>query len=418
MLVLNKTIVILKKMNKKEGAEKRNMISKKPLFTGFFLLSFLLLSYTELPKIIAVKYSDLATSTAVVVEQQDVWVASHIDVPEQVKGIYMTACAGSSKSFRDGLINLIDTTELNSIVINVKDETGKIGFDVDDPDLQNSVAQLSKGECKILDIKDLIEYLHSKNIYVIGRIPVFQDLYMTKTRPDLAVKRASDGGVWADRKGIRWLDAGSQEVWDYVVKIGLAAYDVGFDELNFDYVRFPSDGNMKDIYYPYSEDVVDADPDYGKAKVLQGFFKYLHENLAPAGIILSADLFGMTTTNSDDLNIGQILEYAAPYFDYIDPMVYPSHYPPNFNGWKNPNDYPYEVVNFSMSTAVKRLENASTTPMKLRPWLQDFDYGGNYDVPEVKAQIQATYDAGLNSWLLWDAANKYTKGALLPADSE
>jgi len=129
-------------------------------------------------------------------------------------------------------------------------------------------------------------------------------------------------------------------------------------------------------------------------------------------VVLSADLFGMVTTNSDDLNIGQILEYAAPYFDYISPMVYPSHYPRGFNGWQNPNNYPYEVVNFSMSKAVEKLVNASTSPLKLRPWLQDFDYGGDYDIPEVKAQIQATYDAGLTSWMLWSASNRYTRGAL------
>lgn len=175
--------------------------------------------------------------------------------------------------------------------------------------------------------------------------------------------------------------------------------------------------------------------------------------------MLSADLFGMTTTNTDDLNIGQVLEKAAPYFDYIAPMVYPSHYPPRFNGWDNPNKYPYEVIKFSMDEAVKRFLATSTavamrgteplsTPksggdaatgqastsqavatkpsgpllypkevwdkLKLRPWLQDFDYGGNYDIAEVKAQITAVYDAGLTSWMLWAPSNRYTKGALLP----
>ena len=150
-----------------------------------------------------------------------------------------------------------------------------------------------------------------------------------------------------------------------------------------------------------------------KREVIRSFFSFLEENLRPTGVFLSADLFGMTTTNKDDLNIGQVLEYALPYFDYIDPMVYPSHYPPNFNGYADPNKYPYEVVKFSMDKAVARAIAASTTPDKLRPWLQDFDYGGNYDIAEVKAQIKATYDSGLDSWMLWSPSNVYTRGALI-----
>ena len=146
----------------------------------------------------------------------------------------------------------------------------------------------------------------------------------------------------------------------------------------------------------------------------KNFFSYLHEKLSNTGIVLSADLFGMTTTNTDDLNIGQVLENTLPYFDFVAPMVYPSHYPPHFNGWLNPNQHVYEVVNFSMARAVERAKTASTSPLKLRPWLQDFDYGGNYGETEVRAQMKATYDAGLTSWMLWDPANKYTRAALDP----
>ena len=169
---------------------------------------------------------------------------------------------------------------------------------------------------------------------------------------------------------------------------------------------------MKDIYYPFSEEKIIANPEAGKVIVMRDFYKYIGKKFKTLGVPTSADLFGMVTTNTDDLNIGQVLENAAPYFDYIAPMVYPSHYPPNFNGWKNPNNYPYEIIKFSMGSAVTRLENASTTPLKLRPWLQDFDYGGDYDAADVRAQIQATYDVGLTSWMLWDPSNKYTREAL------
>ena len=130
------------------------------------------------------------------------------------------------------------------------------------------------------------------------------------------------------------------------------------------------------------------------------------------GAPLSIDLFGMTTTNTDDLNIGQNLENALKYFDYVSPMVYPSHYPKGFNGYANPAAKPYEIVKFSMNSAVERAVKASTTPLKLRPWLQDFNLGATYDAPMVRAQIQATYDSHLNSWMLWNASNRYTIKAL------
>jgi hypothetical protein len=230
-----------------------------------------------------------------------------------------------------------------------------------------------------------------------------------------------------------------------MVALGREAYLAGFDELNFDYVRFPSDGDMNDISYPFSEGET-------KTEVIKKFFSYLYRNLKDPSLYLadhvqnvliggvdgeddnvpalSVDLFGMTTTNMDDLNIGQVLEYALPYFDYVSPMVYPSHYPPGFNGYARPALLPYEVVKFSMDSAVERIIGfqgaASTTPAvlegrisprQLRPWLQDFDLGAVYTAEMVRAQIQAVYDAGLTSWMLWDPTNQYTLEALLPVSA-
>ena len=366
-----------------------------PLFSIFYIVapSFLTLTYK----------SEKAEATAVESIALKEPPVTHIETPEPLKAIYMSSWVAGTPSIREGLVKLIEDTELNAVVIDIKDYTGKISFEVSDMELQ----KIGSAEKRVSDMKEFIAWLHKKNIYVIGRIAVFQDPYMVKHRPDLAVKRKSDGAVWKDYKGISWLDASSREVWDYAVLIGRESYNLGFDELNFDYIRFPSDGNMKDISYPLSESKQ-------KSEVIRNFFEYLSLNLRPSGVKISADLFGMTATNKDDLNIGQVLENALPYFDYIAPMVYPSHYPSGFNGYGDPNKYPYEVVNFSMSEAVKRTNEASTTPLKLRPWLQDFDYGGNYDVKEVKAQIKATYDSGLTSWMLWSPSNKYTKGALEP----
>jgi hypothetical protein len=398
-----------------------NHHSKKLILLGIFTAGFFSISYFGIPQAATLNYTDQNANPSLSNQEdpsvaknkeeieEEVFIATHLGTPKSVKAIYMTSWVAGTPDFRNQLIKLIDETEINAIVIDIKDYSGKIAFEVRNPYLKKIGSQ----EIRIPDMREFIKLLHDKDIYIIGRISVFQDPHLVGKRPDLAVKRESDGEVWKDYKNISWLDAGSQEVWDYMVALGKESYANGFDELNFDYIRFPSDGNMNDIYYPFSEEVVLADPDYGKAKVIRDFFAYLHAGLKDSGAILSADLFGMVTTNPDDLNVGQVLEYAEPYFDYIAPMVYPSHYPRGFNGWQNPNHYPYEIVKYSMDSAVKRMIAASSTPAKLRPWLQDFDYGGNYDVAEVRAQIQAVYDSGLTSWMLWDAANIYTREALL-----
>lgn len=335
---------------------------------------------------------------------------AHLKTPKPVKAIYMTSWVAGTTDWRESLVNFIDSSELNSVVIDVKDYTGRISFEVSDPEIAASGAP----EKRIPDIADFIKILHDKNIYVIGRISVFQDPFLVKLHPNLAVK-TKEGGIWKDYKGISWLDQCSRDVWDYTIKIGREAERVGFDELNFDYIRFPSDGNMKDIAYSFcgglaSKSDLEAKPP-SKADMLEQFFKYLSEHLRDVGVPLSADLFGMVTVNTDDLNIGQVLERAAPYFDYIAPMVYPSHYPKGYDGYKNPADHPYEVVFKGMKTASERLAAASSTPEKLRPWIQDFNLGAIYTADMVNKQKQAVYDAGLQSWMAWDAANKYTRSA-------
>lgn len=356
--------------------------------------------------------------------------ASHIATPDAVKALYMTSWVAGTPSLRKNIVDLIDKTEANAVVIDIKDYTGKIAFDVRDPWL----ASFGSVENRVPDMREFIEELHAKGIYVIGRISCFQDAHLIKSHPEWAVKTATDKTkLWGDRKGIGWLDAGSREVWDYLVAIGHESYEAGFDELNFDYIRFPSDGNMKDIYYPVSEGA-------HKPDVLKGFFAYLDESFEGSGAVLSADLFGMVTTNTDDLGIGQILEYALPHFDYIAPMVYPSHYPKGFNGWQDVNARPYDIIKFSLDRAVARTIASETTlalpgaqeivladgtasgkyakesfpAAKIRPWLQDFNYPVTYTADMVRAQIEATYDAGLDSWMLWDPSNTYTEAALLP----
>jgi hypothetical protein len=307
------------------------------------------------------------------------------------------------------------------VVIDIKDYSGTISFPSTNPLLAPSAM---KG-CGASDMRQFIATLHQKGIYVIGRITVFQDPLYTKMHPEQAVQSKSTGGPWKDPKGLSYIDVSSKPYWDVVVEISKEAHDIGFDELNYDYIRYPSDGNLSDASFI----------NQNKPEAVEEFWKYLHDHVNPMGVKMSADLFGMTTVASDDMGIGQEIDRAWPYFDYIAPMVYPSHFAFNFEGLGDPNKNVYQVIADSMGSAVKRAEAtstgidfigaeliASTSPQryaktsyeanKLRPWLQDFSYGGTYGPTEVKAQIQATYDVGLNSWMLWSASNIYTSSAL------
>lgn len=353
----------------------------------------------------------------------------HLATPAVVKAAYMTSCIASTAKLRAPLVAFIEHSELNAVVIDIKDYTGMLSFDTGDPHFVLN----SKG-CHIPDIKAFLAELHEKNIYVIGRVTVMQDTVYPKTHPNAAVKRRSDGAIWKDKKGLTFIDPGATEYWDYMVDLGKASYGVGFDEINYDYIRFPSDGDMSDIQFARTGTTT-------KAEMMKRFYTRLGQGMHAAGIPISADLFGMTTTNKDDLNIGQVLENALLCFDFVAPMVYPSHYPPGFNGWKNPNMFPYEIIKFSMSKAVVRANEleqkesgwiapdaasttatgvASSTPKfipkgiyanKLRPWIQDFDYGKVYTEADVRAQKKAVYDSGLASWMAWDPSNKYTLSA-------
>ncbi len=338
---------------------------------------------------------------------------TYVDMPSEVRAIYMTACYGASKVLRNKLVNLIESTELNAIIIDIKDYTGTIAVPTEANILEEG--QSGKG-CKIGDIKEFIELLHSKDIFVIGRITVFQDPLYAKHHPELAVHKVSAPTVpWADHKGLQFIDVGAKEYWEYIVALAKESHGkLGFDELNFDYIRYPSDGPMSDVYYSHSG-INGIVSDEQRPLNLEEFFRYLHGELSKPNSrgdkpIISADLFGMTATNYDDLTIGQVLERALPYFDAIAPMVYPSHYPKGFLGLQDPNKDVYRVVNYSMQKAVERMVAAGYEG-KMRPWLQDFDYGGNYGVAEVEAQIKASRDAGVKGgYMLWDPANRYTRG--------
>ena len=330
--------------------------------------------------------------------------------PDAVQAVYFTSWSGGSKKKIDYVINLAKTTGVNAVVIDIKDFSGQIAYNTNVPEAETYQAEV----IKIWDIDALIDRLHQEGIYVIARITVFQDPILTAQRPDLSVQSKATEGVWKDYKGLGWIDPASKEAWNYNVAIARDAASRGFDEINFDYIRFPSDGDLQSMEFPL------WDGQTSRRAVLKEFFAYLDANLQDVKI--SADLFGLATVQKDDLGIGQVLEDAYGYFDYVCPMVYPSHYANGFLGYPKPAEYPYEVVKYSLQRAHERLQalelaNPGVRFAKLRPWLQDFDLGATYDGLMVQAQIQATNEVlGANSpgYLLWAPTNIYTVEALNP----
>lgn len=344
--------------------------------------------------------------------------------PEAIKAIYMTSWSASREDYLNYAINVAKNTEINAVVVDVKDFSGYVAYDTKVPDAEKYNAKSTR----IKDIGAFIKRFHHEGIYLIARISVFQDLVLSQARPDLAVwSRAklllpffppfSPSFLWLDNLGLAWIDPAAKEAWDYNIAISKEALDLGFDEINFDYVRFPSDGDLSDMGFPFWDGKIE------KHLVITEFFKYLRKSLPDAK--LSVDLFGLSTVNSDDLGVGQVIEDAFKYFDFVCPMLYPSHYAEGFLGCLKPASYPYEVIKYSMENAIKRLsvfaQSKKTRRVQLRPWLQDFNLGAIYDAKAVKSEIQAVYDATGNDFkgfMLWNPSNIYTEEALLPAVSK
>src|SRR3989344_3914135 len=322
------------------------MAKEKKTFvlTGGSLLIFIFVIAIVLPMLLKSRYSAeaLPLERFASSESGEIEVI-HLETPKSLKSLYMTACVAATPSWRNSLKEIVDNTELNAVIIDIKDYSGNLSYN-------------GNVNCKVADLKEFIAELHENDIYVIGRITVFQDPYYANLHPELAVKSKSTGSVWRDNKGLSFIDVGAKPFWDYIIEISRTSHDLGFDELNFDYIRYPSDGSMQDANYTW------MDASSTKAEMLENFFIYLHKSLKDTTIgggevpVISADLFGMTTTTSSDMGIGQILEKTLPYFDYVAPMVYPSHYPSGWNGLSHPAANPYEVVHIAMSEGKRREE--------------------------------------------------------------
>ncbi len=336
--------------------------------------------------------------------------------PDIIKAVYLTSWSAGNSNYVNYLIDIAKTTEINAVVIDIKDFSGYIAYDTAVPEVDKYG---SKG-IRIGDIDSLIKKLHQEKIYIIARITVFQDPIMAERRPDLAIHSQAklismdSSFLWLDNKGLAWIDPGAREYWDYIISISKDVAEHGFDELNYDYVRFPSDGDLGDMSFSFWDGKVP------KHEVIKIFFEELRKKLPNTK--LSIDIFGLSTVSSNDLGIGQVIEDTFEYFDYVCPMVYPSHYSDWFLGYRNPAEYPYEVVRNSVAGALKKLDFYKQLPenkkkkikIVLRPWLQDFNLGAVYSSEMVRSEIEAVKDAAgddFRGFMFWNSKNIYTKEA-------
>jgi len=315
----------------------------------------------------------------------------------EVKGLYLTAYTASSPKALDRIISLINSTELNAVVIDIKDYSGYVLYDSN----LLWVNEFKTDKNRLGDVKEIIEKLHNNDIYVIARQTVFQDPVLASAKPEWAI-HSKNGGLWRDHKGLAWVDPTRREVWNYNIAIAKEAIKFGFDEINFDYVRFPSDGNMSTVVYTNGEKQ--------KSEVMHDFFKHISQSLADRPAWLSIDMFGFVMERHDGMNIGQRLEDAVDYIDYICPMMYPSHYPAGHLGLENPAEFPGIVIESGMKKGEPYFVGKKA---QARPWIQAFNIGAVYDSgPLIREQIDMVEKYTDGGWLLWNASNRYSSAGL------
>ncbi len=315
--------------------------------------------------------------------------------PVSPKALYLSFWGIGSKTLRNNALDLIDHTDLNALVIDVKGDAGTIPY----PSQVALATEIgARKTTTVRDMRQLLSDLRARGVYLIARIVVFKDDPFAKARPDLAVK-TGDGSAFKDREGLRWVDASRKEVWEYNLAIAEEAASLGFDEIQFDYVRFP---DRRGVVFGV------ANNEANRVAAISGFIAAARERLAPYNVFLSVDLFGYVAWNQNDTDIGQTLASVAPNVDYISLMLYPSGFQFGIPGYRNPVASPYETVHLSLKRASQR---TGLSPVRFRPWLQAFrDYAfdkRHFTKDEIKAQVRASDQFGSSGWMLWNPRNSY-----------
>jgi len=315
-------------------------------------------------------------------------------VPREIRGVHVTM---SLASLPGKLERYLQLPGLNTIELDVKDESGRVGF------VPSAVplARRTGAAGPFYKAKQAARLVHDHGDYLIGRVVTFEDPILAEKRPELAI-RTSDGSVWRTSGGLGWTNPYDRRVWRYNVDLAVAAAKAGFDEIQFDYVRFPSDGDLSLIRYP------GVHPQAMKWTI-PAFVQYAAKRLHPLGVRVSVDVFGLSATR--DLGIGQLPRRVSRYVDAVYPMVYPSHYGPGEYNLPDPNDAPGQTVTYSLLDFQTALEGRKT---RLTPWLQDFSLGRTYTLDDVRAQVAAARAQRTHGYLLWNAEGVYSAPALLP----
>ena len=313
-------------------------------------------------------------------------------------GVHLTGWGAGSVKTRRSILRQLQAAELNTVVIALKEYDGYM-FVRDVPLARETGAYVNA----IPDLPGCVKEFKAAGIYTIARIVLFKDNHLARRRPELAVHTPS-GGIWANAKGVAWVDPYRREIWDYNLDIASRAAAAGFDEIQFDYVRFPSDGNVRRCRY--------SRPGHNDRTANQNLIAFLaaaRERLKPLGVKISICVFGMITTDDSGMGIGQHITDLTRQVDFVSPMMYPSHYSKGIYGLKNPNRSPYQTIQYGTRDAVARL---GPEAWRLRPYFQDFSLGVRYHEAQVRAQILAAAQQGVTSWVLWNPQNRYTWSAL------
>ena len=320
--------------------------------------------------------------------------------PFKPKALYLSSYGAANTRLRESALDIIGKTDLNAVVIDVKSDRGRIAYKTDVPLATEIGAQKM---ITIKHIKRLMDDLHKEGIYTIARIVVFKDNVLALARPDLAVRTAG-GAIWRDREGLAWTDPFSKQVWDYNIDVAVEAAKDGFDEIQFDYVRFP---DAKGLAFSRSS------TQESRVSAISGFLAEARKRLIPYNVFLSADIFGYVIWNRNDTGIGQNLEEMAQQVDYISPMLYPSGFQYGIPGYPNPVLHPHQIVYLSLRKAEER---TGLPTVRFRPWLQafrDYAFGGKpFGGEEIAAQIDAAQAFGSDGWMLWNPRNVYTRAGL------
>ncbi len=316
----------------------------------------------------------------------------------EFRGVHFSGWAAGSTKSRRRFIADMKGAGFNAVVVALKDYDGKM-FVRDVPLAIETRAYVNA----LPDLPGAVKDFEDAGIYTIARIAIFKDDHLARARPDLAV-HFPDGRIWTNDQGTAWVDPYKKEVWNYAIDIASRAAAAGFDEIQFDFIRFPSDGKTRQCRYSRADHSPAA-----AAAALRELLTLAGARLRPLGVKLSIDTFGLTASVDDGMGIGQTMEHMADLVDFISPMMYPSHYARGEYGLKSPNHAPYETVRRGTRDALARLGGR---PAALRPFLQDFTLGVRYTPAHVRSQLLAVEELGVRGWILWNAQNRYSWSAV------